>query len=135
MAEFMANLDRINQLADQTPGFVWRMQGDEENARALEAFENPRFIINMSVWESIEQLHHYTYRSSHVDILRRRSEWFKKVEGHHLALWWIPVGTIPTAIEAKARMDHIQINGPTAIAFSFQYPFPVEQSDPSLNLT
>ena len=32
MAEFMDNLDRINALAERSPGFVWRLVGDNNNA-------------------------------------------------------------------------------------------------------
>ena len=28
MADFVANLDRINALAESSPGFVWRLQTD-----------------------------------------------------------------------------------------------------------
>ena len=35
MAEFKANLDPINALAEASPGFVWRLKGDNNNATEI----------------------------------------------------------------------------------------------------
>ena len=125
LADFVANLDPINALADATPGFVWRLQTEEGNATAIRPFADDELMaINMSVWESMEALADYVYRSAHTAFLRRRSEWFERLRDVYLVLWWIPVGTLPTVDEAVARLDHLRTYGPTPEAFTFREPFP-----------
>jgi len=124
-ADFMANLDPINALAEATPGFVWRLQTEEGNATAIRAFpRDDLMIINMSVWESIETLADFVYRSAHTPFLRRRSGWFERLDEVYLVLRWIPAGTVPTIGEALARLGHLRAFGPTAEAFTFRQPYP-----------
>jgi Domain of unknown function (DUF3291) len=124
-AEFMANLDPINALAEATPGFVWRLQTDEGNATAIKAFPgDDLMIINMSVWESIDSLAEFVYRSAHTPFLRRRGEWFERLGEVYLVLWWLPAGTMPTVEEALDRLGRLRAFGPTAEAFTFRHPFP-----------
>jgi len=123
MADFVANLDRINALAENAAGFVWRLHTPEGNATALRVFEDERLIINMSVWHSIEALFDYTYKSGHVEIFRRKAEWFGKMETPHMALWWVPAGHIPTPQEAKERLAHLAEHGATPHAFTFKQRF------------
>jgi hypothetical protein len=125
IAEFMDNLDPINALAEATPGFVWRLQTDEGNATAIRAFEgDPLMVLNLSVWESIESLADFAYRSAHTPFLRRRGEWFERLREAYLVLWWIPAGTVPTVDEALARLDRLRAVGPSPDAFTFRQPFP-----------
>lgn len=123
VAEFMALLDPINALADASPGFVWRLQSDSGNATDIRPFDDDELLINMSVWRSLEELRDFTYRSAHVDVLRRRREWFHKLAEAHLALWWVPVGHIPTPSEAETRLRLLREHGPTPEAFMFRTPF------------
>ncbi|HET9772572.1 MAG TPA: DUF3291 domain-containing protein [Acidimicrobiia bacterium] len=124
-ADFMNNLDPINALAEATPGFVWRLQTDEGNATAIRAFDgDPLMILNLSVWESVEALADYVYRSDHTPFLRRRGEWFERLDEVYLVLWWIPAGTVPTIDEALARLGQLKANGPGPEAFTFRRPFP-----------
>lgn len=125
VAEFMDNLDRINALAEATPGFVWRLQTDDGNATAIRAFPgDDLMVLNMSVWESMEPLADYVYRSAHTPFLRRRAEWFERLRDTYLVLWWVPAGSVPTVDEALARLDHLRAFGPTVDAFTFREPFP-----------
>jgi len=124
IAEFKDALDRINALADGTPGFVWRLQGDNGNATGFHPVEEDELVaINMSVWESIEALGDYVYRSDHTGFMRRRREWFEKYGSAFVALWWVPAGHIPTIEEAFDRLDVIERDGPTPHAFTFRHPF------------
>ncbi len=123
MAEFAANLERINALAENSPGFVWRLQTEEGDATALRPFEDDRTLVNMSVWRDIESLSAYVYRSGHVEIMRRRREWFERMEQAFLVLWWVPKGHRPTIAEAIAKLQVLRSVGPTAEAFSFRQPF------------
>ena len=99
MQGFVQRLDEINALADAAPGFVWRLQGDEGNATAMQVFEDPRLIVNLSVWHSLDDLKHYVYKTAHVELIRDRDAWFSKLADMHMALWWVPAGHIPSAKE------------------------------------
>ena len=124
MAEFMANLDRINGLADQSPGFVWRLQTEDGSATSIRAFDDPDALLNLSVWSDFESFHHYVYKTDHVDYVRRRADWFEPIEGLPVTvLWWIPAGTVPTVEQAIAKLRHLGEHGPTADAFNFRTRF------------
>ena len=123
IADFVAGLPTVNALADVAPGFVWRLQTDDGDATAIRAFPDPDVIVNLTVWESIEALKEFVYKGSHLDVFRRRGEWFHP-EGRALALWWIDAGTVPTVEEARERIEHLAAHGPTARAFTFASVFP-----------
>ncbi|MCX6050685.1 MAG: DUF3291 domain-containing protein [Chloroflexi bacterium] len=128
MAEFVANLARINALADSAPGFVWRLQADDGNATSLRPYDET-IIVNMSVWTDPDALRAYAFRGDHVAIMRKRKQWFAKFAGVYIALWWIPAGHIPSVEEAKARLEHLQMHGESAYAFSFKKLFPMPPSE------
>lgn len=123
VAEFVNNLDRINSLAEHAPGFVWRLKDESGNATSIKGFEDDKIIVNMSVWETIDQLFAFTYRSDHVDIFRKRGEWFENKDFVHLALWWIPAGIIPTIEEAREKLELLKSKGPSQEAFTFKKSF------------
>ena len=123
MADFVNNLDRINELADSSEGFVWRLQGDGNDATSLRPFDDDFIIVNMSVWDNLESLKNYVYKSAHTDIFRRRAEWFEKVQEAMVVNWWIPTGQIPTLTESKERLEHLRQNGSSEFAFSFREAF------------
>ncbi len=124
LAGFVEALDPINALADRTPGFVWRLQTEDGNATAIRPFEDDRVAVNLSVWESLEALGEFVYASRHLDVLRRRREWFEHMAEAYLVLWWVPAGTIPTVEEAKRRLEILRERGPSPEAFTFREPFP-----------
>jgi hypothetical protein len=129
VAEFMAALEPINALADGSPGFVWRLQTEDGNATSIRPFEDDEILVNMSVWESIEALGDYVYRSAHTPFMRRRREWFQQMAEAYLALWWVPAGQLPTAAHAVERLNHLREHGPTPYAFTFRSPFPPPDTD------
>lgn len=122
-ADFHANLDRINALAEAQPGFVWRLTGEGNNATDVVAFDDTAVITNMSVWRDMESLAAFVYRTGHREIMRRRAEWFDRMETY-MVLWWVPAGHEPTVGEAKARLAHLAAHGPSPEAFTFREPFP-----------
>ena len=130
MAEFAANLDRINALADRTPGFMWRLQTEEGNATAIRPFEDENLLLNMSVWRDIESLSEYVYKSAHVEIMRRRREWFERMSEAFLVLWWVPKGHRPTVEEAIAKLEVLRRAGPSPQAFTFRNAFPPPDAAP-----
>jgi hypothetical protein len=136
LADFIANLDRINAIADEVRGLVWRLQTDGGDATAIKYFGED-FIVNMSVWDSIQSLHDYVYRSEHIEVMRRKTEWFQKLGEAHMVLWWVPAGHIPSLKEAEARLHHLREHGPTAEAFTFKKSYPApgfEGAQESLNI-
>ncbi len=118
---FRTNLDPINALAEAGPGFVWRLQDDSGDATGIKVFDDDLEIINLTVWESIEALSDYVYRSGHTAFLRRRREWFEVPTQPILCLWWLPEGETPTVEDAVARLDHIRAHGPSPTAFTFRH--------------
>jgi hypothetical protein len=123
MAEFVAALAPINALADEAPGFVWRLQTEDGDATAVRPYPDPLLLINLSVWTDLASLRAFVYRSAHAPVMRRRREWFERFEGVYVALWWVPAGHRPSVQEALDRIAHLQAHGPTPRAFSFAQPF------------
>src|SRR5262249_43693540 len=135
MAGFVAQLPVINALADHSPGFVWRLQTPEGDATAIQAFEDPLILVNLSVWESVEALRNFAYKSAHAGPLRDRLQWFEKPKEAHLALWWIPAGHIPSVEEARDRLALRRAHGDTPAAFSFKHPYPPPEEPAGLRVT
>jgi hypothetical protein len=125
IADFVAQLDEINALADASPGFVWRLQSDSGNATDIKPTDNPYFIVNMSVWENVESLFDYVYKTVHRHAMARRREWFEKPTAGYQVLWWVPAGHKPTVEEGLARLAKLNAEGPTAEAFTFKARFPM----------
>ncbi len=126
MADFVANLERINALAESSAGFVWRLQTDDGDATGLRPMGDD-VLINISVWQDVASLSAYVYGAGHVEIMRRRREWFDKMREAHLVLWWVPGGHRPTEAEAIARLERLRTNGPTGDAFTLRDTFPHPQ--------
>lgn len=128
MADFVANLDRINHIAEKHEGFIWRLTGDSNNAVAIRVFEDDSMIVNMSVWTSLDSLFKFTYASEHVEIFKRKKEWFSKMTEMHMVFWYVPDGHMPTANEAKERLKFLKTNGETPYAFTFKSKYTVEEA-------
>ena len=128
MQGFVARLDEINALAEASPGFVWRLKSDVGPSSYLRPYDDERILVNMSVWESVEALKDYTYRTVHAELLRDRKNWFEKFEGVFLALWWVPEGHMPSVDEAKKRLEHLEAHGPSQFAFTFKTVMPPDES-------
>ncbi|MFN8449527.1 MAG: DUF3291 domain-containing protein [Anaerolineae bacterium] len=127
MAEFKDNLDRINALAEASPGFVWRLKGDNNNATEIHVYDDPYLLINMSVWESLDALFDFTYRSDHTPYVSRRKEWFERLTVPMMALWWVPAGHAPTPQVARAKLEYLEQHGATPHAFTFKQRFTVDE--------
>ena len=130
---FMSRLDEINALAEQSPGFVWRLQSDSGNATDIDVGGPELFLVNMSVWETAEHLFGYVYKSMHREVMVQRRQWFEKPANMYQVLWWVPAGHLPTAEEGLERLALLQKNGPNESAFNFKsrYPAPGNSEGPS----
>jgi hypothetical protein len=120
MADFADNLDRVNGIADRSEGFVWRLKSDNGNATSIQAFDDPRIIINISLWESVDALEKYVWQTVHKRFYGRRHEWFDRFEGPYFVMWWVPAGHRPTVEEALERLQSLKDNGPSDFAFGWE---------------
>jgi len=126
---FVSRIEEINDLAEKTTGFIWRLKGEGDNALALQVFEDNRMIINMSVWENFDALYNYTYYSDHVQVYRQKGGWMEKLAYAHMCLWWIPAGHTPTPQEGRARLEYLHQHGVTPYVFSFKNRFTSEEAE------
>ncbi|SED95778.1 DUF3291 domain-containing protein [Pseudomonas anguilliseptica] len=127
MADFVANLERINALAEASSGYIWRLQGEAGDATAFRPFGDD-VLVNLSVWRDVQALSDYVYKSAHTEMLKRRQEWFRKVSEAHVVLWWVPAGHLPSVQEAAERLALLREQGASAQAFSFRQAFAAPDS-------
>lgn len=128
MADFVANLDPINALAEKSEGFVWRLVGDGNDATSIKIFDDDYLIVNMSVWNNLESLFKFVYQSNHTEVFKRKKEWFEKMPVMHMALWYVPENHEPTVAEAVDRLIYLREHGETPFAFSFKKRFTPEEA-------
>jgi RimJ/RimL family protein N-acetyltransferase len=133
MADFVANLDRINTLAESSVGFVWRLQTNDGNATALRPF-GENILVNMSVWRDVETLSAYAYQSAHVGFVRRRKEWFERMPAASVVLWWVLAGSRPTLEKARERLEYLRQYGPSPWAFTAQHAFSAPDATAEITL-
>jgi Domain of unknown function (DUF3291) len=124
VAPFFDALDRVNALAERSPGFVWRLQSETGNATDIQTTSDPLFLVNMSLWSDAEALFEFVYRSAHTPEMARRREYFERFEGAYQALWWVSVGHVPDIDEGLSRLWRLDRYGPTREAFTFKMRFP-----------
>ena len=128
MKDFADSVDRINQLAEISNGFVWRFIEDDISDSAVQVFHDDYIVVNMSVWKSIEALFDCTYTSEHKNIFKRRKEWFSKMKKMHMACWYIPEGKYPTPLEGKERLEYLDKFGETPYAFTLKSNFTAKEA-------
>ena len=121
--EFVDNLEPVNNLAESSNGFIWRLKDESGDATDIQAFSDPNIIVNMSVWDSVDALKNFMFRTHHRDFLRRKKEWFHNIPEDSYVLWWVPVGHIPTVEEAVEKLAYLRSNGDSPNAFSFKSNF------------
>lgn len=127
MADFVEALDPVNADADNSPGFVWRLDGpDDDGAEYI--WGDPEWLVNVTVWQDAEALKMFIRSSRHMAVMRRRREWFEEMAEAYVALWWVPAGHRPTIAEAEERLATLRARGPTPEAFNFAKIFPPPRS-------
>jgi uncharacterized protein DUF3291 len=122
MKAFVDMLDEVNAEADAAPGFVWRWEEAYEET-GDDTFDGEMVLVNISVWESYESLQDYVYNNLHREVFQRRREWFTFMKENHFAMWWVPVGTIPTVDESLAKLNELRDDGPSPSVFSVRQRF------------
>jgi hypothetical protein len=123
MAEFVAQLDTINTLGENSKGFVWRLKDESGDATQIHPFDDPRIVVNLTVWESIEDLMDFAFKTAHAVVMKDRSKWFERFGKPSMVLWYIDEGHIPTPEEARERLEYLQTNGASEFAFDFKNKF------------
>ncbi|MEZ4903046.1 MAG: DUF3291 domain-containing protein [Spirosomataceae bacterium] len=120
MKEFVDNLTTINQLAESSEGFVWRLKDDNDTATNLNPFDDEQILVNVSVWQNIVCLEYFVYKTFHTDFLKRRKEWFQNFGKAHMVMWKIPKGYIPSLEEALEKLNYFQNYGASTDVFDFK---------------
>ncbi|WP_192888698.1 DUF3291 domain-containing protein [Vibrio bathopelagicus] len=121
--DFVDNLDLVNGIAESSEGFVWRLKDESGDATNIKAFDDPNMIVNMSVWDSVDSLKNFMFRTHHRDFMRRKNEWFHRLAEDTYVLWWVEADHIPSLDEAIERLDHLRDVGDTPYAFTFKTNF------------
>lgn len=121
--DFVDNLDLVNGIAESSEGFVWRLKDESGDATNIKAFDDPNMIVNMSVWDSVDSLKNFMFRTHHRDFMRRKNEWFHRLAEDTYVLWWVEDDQIPSLDEAIERLDHLREVGDTPYAFTFKTNF------------
>jgi hypothetical protein len=137
MAEFVGQIEGVNRLAESSPGFVWRLVGEDgKSSSYVRTYEDPALLVNMSVWESIDALRAFAYQGEHLRVMRRRHEWFDPLPAPWQVLWWVPAGHRPTAGEGRRRLEFLVAHGPSPVAFGFgapEVPPPAPEEPPGVS--
>lgn len=120
MAEFVDNVARVNGLAEKVEGFVWRLQDESGNAMGITAYDDPRILPNLTVWESVEALERFVFKTVHSRFYGRREEWFEPMDTP-LVLWHVPQGHRPSIAEGVERLDYLREHGPSDYAFGWAH--------------
>jgi hypothetical protein len=121
LSDFMAALDRVNAVAERSPGFVWRLKDEGGNATAIKASNDARFIVNLSVWETPAHLEHFVWSTIHKRVYEKKSKWFEAMTTPSFVMWWVPIGVRATINEAMAKLTHLAAHGDTEAAFGWSH--------------
>ena len=110
---------RVNGLAEQIDGFVWRLQDDSGNAMNMRVYDDPRILPNLTLWENVEALERFVWQTVHSRFYGRREEWFEPIKTP-LVLWWVPAGHRPSMAEGVERLEYLKAHGPSEMAFGWE---------------
>ena len=119
MREFVDNVLRVNKLAEQIDGFVWRLQDESGHAMGMQVYGDATLLPNLTVWENAQALERFVFQTVHGRFYKRREAWFAPLD-LPLVMWWVPAGHRPSMDEGVARLDHLKAHGPTDFAFGWE---------------
>ena len=125
MAGFMNNLDLVNGLAERSPGFVWRLKGDNNNATDFRIGDD--MAVNLSVWEDAKSLENFVFNTVHAKFYRNQQKWFEMAEKPHMIFWNVPIGHCPSLDEAWERLQDYTENGASERAFGWAEVMDIER--------
>lgn len=116
MSGFVRGAPRMNQLAERSDGFIWRL-ANETGPDAPDFGGDPLMIFTLSLWRDVESLRHFTWNTLHKKFRMRTAEWFEPHDGPYLVCWPIEAGRTPTGAEAQERLAELERTGPTDRVF------------------
>lgn len=122
MAGFVKAIDDVNWLADNSPGFLWRLLPQHGHV-TFGPLEGDEVIVTLSVWMDFQALQRYVYRTAHGLFMGQRRRWFVPMGGLTTAIWWVADGERPALEEGLARLGYLRVKGPTPQAFSLRRQF------------
>ena len=122
MREFTDFLEPVNQFAEKSPGFIWRLKDDlgRSSSYVESPYSDKMVLVNLSLWKDPESLKHFTYNTAHSYFLKNKVRWFDKMYGHHMVLWWEIAGDIPTIDKGLDKLNYLNKHGPSPAAFDFK---------------
>ena len=113
--EFVRALDAINLLAESSPGFIWRTKETDSKDPDREQPLGDEYIANFSMWETLEDLQNFVYKSGHTFYLKKRNEWFTP-EKYSNVVWYTESSVLTIEECMKARQELLK-NGPSSDFF------------------
>jgi hypothetical protein len=123
--EFTSNTQRVNAVAERSPGFVWRLSDAAATVTDSGGYQavagDPRLAVSMSVWTGLEAFRFFVHKTVHGGFLRRREAWFEPWEGPNYVIWPVAEGVIPDLAEGWRRLDLLKQNGPSAEAYGMDW--------------
>ncbi len=119
MAGFVDHVDRVNRLAEQIDGFVWRLKDVSGHAMNMRVYDDPAILPNLTLWRDEQALERFVWQTVHGKFYRQRENWFAPV-ATPLVMWWVPVGERPTMADGVRRRDHLIARGPSDYAFGWE---------------
>jgi hypothetical protein len=119
--DFLNGIDMLNRIAERSPGYVWKFETEFGGVVEGEFDNDPRVLVNLTVWESVASLHHFVWNTLHKHFVSRKEEWFTQLEVAHFVMWWVPDGHEPTLSEAQGKLEHLRRHGDSDAAFGWAY--------------
>lgn len=123
--EFADFLAPVNQFAEQSPGFVWRLTAPDGAASSYlpPVYDDALIVTNLSVWEDAASLKNFVYNTVHAYFLRSRKKWLEPLTDHQVVLWWVRPNVMPTLEDSMQKLAFLNQNGPTPAAFTLRQMF------------
>jgi|TARA_R110002072_G_C7651166_1_gene508720 hypothetical protein len=123
MSGFVQQVEEINNIANSSNGFVSQPTPSDSGA-----VYSGKWLLNLSVWESVESLSKFTHSGKHALALDNRNEWFKKQDYPNYVLFWFHAGNTPKESEIEQRIGHLAQYGATPYAFNFKQSFTAQEA-------
>ena len=120
-ADFVGGIDMLNRIAERSEGFVWKYETAMGGVVQDDVDNDPRMLINLTVWDSIAALKHFVFNTLHKHFLTRKAEWFTPLDRAHLVMWWIAEGHRPDLKEAQGKLEQLRIEGASDAAFDWAW--------------
>ncbi|MEM9168649.1 MAG: DUF3291 domain-containing protein [Pseudomonadota bacterium] len=116
-------MDDNRAALNATPGTTRKRERPDNpagDATDVRFGEDPRLLVNLSVWETPEDLERFVFATVHRKFYMRRADWFEKATTPRFVMWPVVAGHRPTVDQAMARLDRLVTDGPSEDAFGWE---------------